>query len=200
MSEVILLEQCYRLFQRHRFLGRHQLQALFVEWGVHGDGYVTGTLVKEALELALDTYAADGDALGTPLPSPVGRHNFGDAQYSIEVVHRFSLSHEDDIRQLVYLRQSIYLVQDVGSGQVTLPSLFARLTEQTIHLAAYLTRDAQRGAVVVWDEDGLDKKMAVSCQLLAISCEYRKEVFDGTVLGALTVDGSHGANLEVLRQ
>ena len=49
VCEVVLFEQCYRLFQRHRLLGRHQLQALFVEWGVHGDGYVTGTLVKEPL-------------------------------------------------------------------------------------------------------------------------------------------------------
>ena len=28
MREVVLFEQCYRLFQRHGFLGRHQLQAL----------------------------------------------------------------------------------------------------------------------------------------------------------------------------
>jgi hypothetical protein len=46
---------------------------------------------------------------------------------------------------------------------------------------------------VVRDKDRLDEEMAVGC-------EYWEEVLDGTVLGALTVDRCHGANLEVLRQ
>ena len=44
-----------------------------------------------------------------------------------------------------------YLVQDVGSREVSLEALLAGLTEQTVHLAAHLRRNAQRGAVAVGD-------------------------------------------------
>ena len=61
------------------------------------------------------------------------------------------------VDQLVALWQSVDLIQDIGCGEVALKTLFARLTEEAVHLAAHLAGDAQRGAIAIRDKDGLNK-------------------------------------------
>ena len=65
---------------------------------------MTLALVEESFQFSLDTYAADSDALGAPGEPPVGCQYLGGLQYCIEVVHRFSLAHEDDVGQPVTFR------------------------------------------------------------------------------------------------
>ena len=112
---------------------------------------MTIALVEESLQLVAYAHRADGDALRTPSESPVGRHDFARLQNRIQIVHRLSLPHKHDVGQQVYLRQCYDLVQNVGSRQVSVPSLLARLTEQAVHLTAHLTRDAQRSPVFIRD-------------------------------------------------
>ena len=49
----------------------------------------------------------------------------------------------------------IYLVEDVSGCEVSLPSLFACLAEEAVHLAAHLTADAECGSVAVGHVDCL---------------------------------------------
>ena len=155
-------------------------------------------LIQKALQLALDANGTDRDALGTPLVSPVGRQHVAHPQHVVEVVHRFSLPHEDDVGQRSGFGQRVDLVQDVGCGEVAFPPLFASLTEQAVHLAAHLTRHAQRGALTVRDIDGLHE-LACSRRGCPVTLN-REQVFDRPVLGTLFVDRSHGTDLVRLAQ
>ena len=106
------------------------------------------------------------------------------------------MSHEDDVGELVHIGKGIDLVEDVGCREAALKTLFARLTEQAVHLAAHLRRHTQRGAVAVGDIDRLDKLMA---ELLLGSARIDGEqVFDRPVLGVLGVDGRMAAHCEAL--
>lgn len=67
-----------------------------------------------------------------------------------------------------------------------LKALLARLAEQTVHPAAHLTADAERGPFLVGDVDRLDIVGGiVSCRIATVCGE---EILDGTVLGMLAVD------------
>ena len=68
---------------------------------VHGDGYVAFALVEESLQLFLYAYRTDRDALGAPSKAPVGRHDFTDLQYGVQIVHGLTLSHKNNIGQAV---------------------------------------------------------------------------------------------------
>ena len=71
---------------------------------MHGDGYMARTLIEEPFELPANTDGAYRDALRTPSKSPVGSHDVADSQYGIKVIHWLALSHEDNVRKLLYLR------------------------------------------------------------------------------------------------
>ena len=77
-------------------------------------------------------------------------------QHSVEVVHRLTLSHEDDVSEVVALGERVDLVEDVGSREVSLESLFSRLAEQAVHLASHLARHTKRGTVAIGDIDGFN--------------------------------------------
>ena len=113
-------------------------------------------------------------------PTVVGGEDLRGTEHVVEVVHRLALSHEDDVGELVHIGKGIDLVEDVGCRETALKTLFARLTEQAVHLAAHLRRHTQRGAVAVGDIDRLDKLMA---ELLLGSARIDGEqVFDRPVL------------------
>jgi len=185
MGEVVLTQQVDGLGDAHLALCGHQHLTLFGQGRVHRDGHMTFALVEESLELVLDAHAAHGDAFRTPSPTVVGGKDLRSAEHVVEIVHRLTLTHEDDIRQLVAFGQSVDLIQDIGCGEVALKTLLARLTEEAVHLTAHLTGDTQRGAVAIRDKDGLYK----------LARPHRKEVFDGAVFRALTVDRGHSADL-----
>ena len=102
------------------------------------DSQVTLTLVEESLELISYANAANRNALRTPRIAPFRRENFGSSQDIVEVIHRFALSHKDDIGKPFRFRERVYLIEDIGCGERTLKSLLASLAEQAIHLTAHL--------------------------------------------------------------
>ena len=157
MGEVVLTQQVDGLGDAHLALCGHQHLTLFGQGRVHRDGHMALTLVEETLELMLDAHTAHGDAFRTPGPTVVGCEDLRSAEHIVEIVHRLALAHEDDVRQLVALRQGVDLIQDVSSREVALETLLARLTEKAVHLAAYLTGYAECGTVAVRDEDRLDE-------------------------------------------
>ena len=163
---------------------------------------MTLTLVKEPSEFVLDADATHGDALRTPGPAVVGCEDLRGPEDVVEIVHRFSLTHEDDIRQLVALWQRVDLIQDISCCEIALKALFTRLTEKTVHLAAHLAGDAECGAVVIWDKDSFYELLGIRVlrMLRVIRSSHRKEILDGTVFRALAVDGRHSAYLIFLFQ
>ena len=102
------------------------------------DSHMTLTLVEESLELISYANAADSDALRTPRIAPFRCESFGSSQDIVEVIHRFALSHKDDIGKPFRFRKRVNLIEDIGCGERTLKSLLASLAEQAIHLTAHL--------------------------------------------------------------
>ena len=196
VGEVVLAQQFHYLLDAHASFGWHELRTLLGDGGVEADGHVAVALVEEAAQLLAHADAADRDALRRPGPTVVGGEDLRGTEHVVEVVHWLALSHEDDVGELVHIGKGIDLVEDVGCRETALKTLFARLTEQAVHLAAHLRRHTQRGAVAVGDIDRLDKLMA---ELLFGSARIDGEqVFDRPVLGVLGVDGRMAAHCEAL--
>ena len=93
----------------------------------------------------------------TPAEAPVRGKDFGALQDAGEVVHRFAHAHVDDVGELAKFGDGEYLVEYVRSREVTMEALLPRDAETTTHLTAYLTGDAEGGAVAVGYIDGFDK-------------------------------------------
>ena len=100
---------------------------------------MTLALVQKTLQLVLHAYAAHGDTSRTPGIAVVPCEYLCGFEHIVEIVHRLSLTHEDDVCKCLSLRQGIYLIEYVGSCEVTLKTLLTRLTEQTVHLTTHLT-------------------------------------------------------------
>ena len=195
MGEVILLQQRHDIGYRHLPFGRHQLPSLLRQGRVHGDSHVALALVQKPFQLSAYANTAHRDALRTPGIAVCASQDFRSAKHGVEIVHRLTLSHEYDVGQLVALRQRIYLVQDVGSRQVALPALLASLTKEAVHLAAYLTRYAQRATLDVRNEHRLDELRGwlpgISGNSCISCCTDREQVLHCPILTPLTVDGRH---------
>ena len=200
VREVVVAQQVDDLLQRHAFLCRHQAGALLMDRGVHADRHVALALVEEAAELVFQSHGADGDAFRAPCVSVVGGEDLRGLEHVVEVVHRLALTHEDDVGQAVALGQAVHLVQDVRHGQVALKALLARLAEEAVHLAAHLARHAERTAVTVRDEHGLDKLLLGRFRLFRSRPGglYGKQIFGGAVDGVLAVNRSGAAHLVLL--
>ena len=190
MGEVVLLEQCHHIHNRHLPFGGHQRLSLFGQWRVHTDSYMTFALVEKPLQLVLYSHTAHGDALGTPLVSPVGGEHLCSPQHIVEVVHRLALSHKHDVGEILYLGQGIYLIEYVGCCEVALESLLSRLAKQAVHLASHLRRHAERSPVAIGYIHSLNK----------LSAGSGKEVFHSAVLRPLAVYRRHCANLAILAE
>ena len=177
VREVIIAQQIDNALNRHSPFCRHQFRTLFMKRRVHADGDMTVALLKETLQLAFDAHAAHRDALGRPSIAEPGSQYLRHTQYIVEVVHRFALPHEDDVRQLVTFRKRIDLVENICCREAALKALFPRLAEEAVHLASYLRGDTQCGAAILGYIDCLDELAAVR----------REEVFDCSVLGILHI-------------
>ena len=198
MGKVIVAQQFHHLTDVHGALCRHEAFTQRMVRSMKADGDMAFALLDEALQLSTQSHRTDGDALRAPCPAVVGRQEFRCPQHVVKVVHRLALSHEDDVRQAVMLRQGIHLVQNVSSRQVALPSLLARLTEQAIHLASHLTRHTQRGPLTVRDIDRLHEESFILSALIATI--DREEIFNRSVGASLTIYGSHAAYLTMSGQ
>ena len=190
VGEVILVQQRHHVGDGHRTLGGHQHRTLLMEGGVEADGHMAFALVEEAAQLALYAHAAHGDTLRTPCPSVGGGKDFRSTEHVVEVVHRFSLSHEHDVGEGVALGKGVDLVEDVTGGEVALKPLATGLAEQASHLASHLRRHTERGTLAIGDIDGLHR----------LPVAGGEEVFHRTVYRALAVGGGHEAHLITLRQ
>ena len=142
-------------------------------------------LVEESLQFVFHSHAAHGDSLRTPSEAIVGGEHLRHSQHIVEIVHRLSLPHEHHIGQLLPFGQRIYLVQYVGSGEVTLETLLSGLAEEAVHLASHLRRHAERSPVAIGDIHRLHK----------LSACRGEEVFYRSVNRLLTVYRIHAAHL-----
>ena len=70
--------------------------------------------------------------------TPVGGHDVERAHEVVVVVHRLAHSHEDEVGEFFVFRKVEDLVQDVACRKILLETLFTGLTEEAVHLAAYL--------------------------------------------------------------
>ena len=84
---------------------RHQLCGLVVQRGVHTDCNVTVALFEESFQFPFDADTAHRDTFWRPAVTEVGCHNFCGTQYIVKIIHRFTLPHEDNIRQFVTFRE-----------------------------------------------------------------------------------------------
>ena len=135
MGEVILVHERHHIFYRHSLLCRHQHGALFGYRRMHAYRHMAVALVEESLQFVFHSHAAHGDSLRTPSEAIVGGEHLRHSQYIIEIVHRLSLPHEHHVGQLLPFGQRIYLVQYVGSGEVTLETLFSGDDTQSVALS-----------------------------------------------------------------
>ena len=113
MAEIIILQQHNDLVYPHATLRRHELRTLLGNGRMQADSHMAVALVQETPQFAFHAHTAHGYPFWTPCPSVVGRQDLGCPQHFLQIVHRLSLPHEDDVRQAVKLRQGINLVQDV---------------------------------------------------------------------------------------
>ena len=155
-------------------------------------------LFKEALELVLEADTAHGDALGTPSVAIGSGKDLGGSQHVVEVVHRLALTHKHDVGKLVTLGQTVDLIEDVSGCEIALKALLTRLAEETVHLAAYLTRNAECGTIILGDVYRLDKLGACRCRVSTGGSHDGEEIFDGSVLGVLGINRLGATNLIVL--
>ena len=149
MSEVILVHEVDNLRYGHAAFGRHEHGSLLGNGRVHADGNMAFALVEKSLQLVFHAHAAHRDAFGAPCVAIVRRQHLGSLQHVVEIVHRFALSHKHNVSQFVAFGQCVYLVENIGHGEITLKSLLAGLAEQAVHLASHLARNTKCGAVVV---------------------------------------------------
>ena len=157
VGEIILFQQGNDLCNRHLPLCRHQLPSLFGQGRMHRDSHMTLTLVEEPLQFAFDSHATHRNALRTPRIAIISSKDLRCTKHIIEIVHRLSLTHKHDVGQCLPFWQGIDLVQDLTRRETSLKALFARLTEQTVHLASHLTGYTEGGSVVLGDIHGLHK-------------------------------------------
>ena len=118
---------------------------------------MTLTLIKEPLQLSLDTHTTHRDATGTPGIPPLRSEHLSGPQHVVEVIHRLSLTHKYDIRQTLALRQGVDLIQNITCRETAFEALLTRLAKQTVHLTAHLTRHTKRGTIAIGDIDCLDE-------------------------------------------
>ena len=152
---------------------------------------MTLALIQESLQLILHTNTRNGDALRTPSITIISGKYLSGSQYVIEIIHRLALAHENDISQRLALGQGIDLIQDITSREAAFETLLTSLAEQAVHLTAHLARHAERGTIAVRNIDRLNEFIATS---------HRKQILDGAIHGALTIDGIHRTNHELLRE
>ena len=74
------------------------------------DCHLTVALIQKPFKLVFDANAAHCNAFGTPCPSVIGCKYFSSAQYIVQIVHGFTLSHKYDIGEFVNLWQAVNLV------------------------------------------------------------------------------------------
>src|SRR5574344_74742 len=190
MAEIISAEQVHDICDGVGFLGRHHLSALLGDGRVHADGQMALALIEESFQPLLQSYTTHCNPFRTPCISVVGSHNLCHLKHIVQIVERFTLSHKNDIGQSVTFRQRINLIENVCHGQAPFESLFARLAEKAVHLASYLRRDAQRGALFFRYEHRLD-----DCAL-----ESSPPLFDGAVDRLLAFGRSSSADAVLPRQ
>ena len=170
-------------------LYRHNLSSLIMKRAVQADGEVTSRLIDETFHVRDKARCRDSETCWTHGESPFGSHHIKSLHYGVVIIHRLAHSHKDKIGKVLKLRQMQYLVKDVASREVSLETLFARLTEEAVHLAAHLTRHTQRSAFSLRDIRRLDK---------ASAC--RKQIFLRTVSRLLHINKVTVTNLIILRE
>jgi hypothetical protein len=113
--------------------------------------------IEETAQLVGYSYRAYCDAFGTPRIAIRGCEYGGGFKDIVKIVHRLSLTHENDVCKTIAFRKGVYLIQYIGDRQVALKALLACLTKQTVHLASHLARDTKRGTFSIRDEYGFYK-------------------------------------------
>ena len=143
-------------------------------------------LVGKATDLRREPDGGDGDvALRDAKPIRAGLGDLADCgEQAVVVGQRLAHAHEDDVGQARALRRHhrggcADLVNNLRGGQVAVQTALAGSAERTRHAAARLGRNAQRGAVRVAHEHGLQQDPVVQAP---------------QGLGGVALVGFHGAH------
>lgn len=150
-AEVVSLDPVERLQNGESLFSGHQRPPLFGERAVQADCQMAQALCEEALQ-AFGSDRRHCDALRTPAHTPRLGQGIETAKHFVRIIEGFAHAHIDEIGQLGRLFHGEDLVQDLGCGEITVPSLFAGHTEEAVHLTADLRGDTKRGSVAIGDK------------------------------------------------
>ena len=170
-AEIILTQQLDERFDAESAFGRHHRAAFGRVGVVERDGQAAFALVEKAAQALGHAHRGHGYALRTPGVAPRCGEGFGGTEHIVDVVHRFALTHEDDVGEALTFGQRIDLVQDVGRGELCHEALSTGHAELARHFAPHLRRNAEGGALAVGDEHRLD----------VVPLGGAKEIFDRAV-------------------
>jgi len=170
-AEIILTQQLDERFDAEGAFGRHHRAAFGRIGVVERDGQAAFALVEKAAQALGHAHRGHRDALRTPGVAPSCGERFGGAQHIVDVVHRFALTHEDDVGEALTFGQRIDLIQYIGRGELRHEALSAGHAELARHFAPHLRRNAEGGALAVGNEHRLD----------VVPLGGAKEIFDCAV-------------------
>ena len=148
----------HQVGERVFLIERHELRSQIIGRCMQRDGQGHGTGLGEPIHHGHDTRGGDSDATPRQAVGMVIEHEFERGKQLIKVEQRLAHAHEHDIghRKRQCAVGHVQLTNDLGGAQVSGEPLATRGAETTVHSASCLRRDAQRTAVVFWDEDRLD--------------------------------------------
>ena len=181
--EIKLLDFLHDTANRESLLRRHHLSPLFCYRIMQTDRQMALALLQESDHTRYQADRRDGDTLRAPCIAIIGAKDLEHAQHIIRIVEGLTHSHEDNIGQLLRLRNGLYLIQDIRGGQLSMESLHASRTELATHLATNLRRDAQGEAVPVREAaEKLNRKQMILLGVETHVCVLQT-AFDALKLG-----------------
>ena len=147
----------------------HELVAQRVVARMQAHGERNRAVLGELVHLADEARRGDGDAAAGEPVAVVVKEDVQSAQNVVEVLQRLAHPHEHDVGDdsVVGVRHACVAAQfafgppelahDLGGREVAVEALLARGAEEAAHGAPRLRGDAERAAVILWNEHRFDR-------------------------------------------
>ena len=148
--------------------------------------------LSQLVDLGHQTAGGKADVAHSDVHALRGGDVLKEAHDLIKIIQRLPDAHEDDVGDALpdVLLGGIDLRADLTGFQVAHPACLGGGAEAAAHPAAHLGGDADRVAVVVAHDNGLD----------AVAVGHPQQIFHGAVLGFLPALDLGGSNVKLLFQ